>query len=59
MAELDPEKQQYSALIQTPEDLDFEVDPTMEDHDMLLHHVVQHDHELYAIDSSLTEMLGV
>ncbi len=59
MAELDTEKFSKHTITPTPEDLDFDVDPSMEDHDMLLHHVVQHDHELYALDSSLSELLGV
>ncbi len=59
MADFDTEKQHPTQLTPTPTDLNFEVDPSMEDHDMLLHHVVQHDHEMYAFDSSLNELLGV
>lgn len=66
MAELDTERDNFSptthhnnGLIATPTEFDFEVDEQMQDHDLLLHHVVQHDHELYAFESSLSEILGV
>lgn len=35
------------------------IDPNMSDHDMLMHHVAQHDHELYALDCCLSEILNV
>ncbi|MFI3328010.1 MAG: hypothetical protein SNH79_04725 [Rikenellaceae bacterium] len=36
-----------------------EVQHDMDDHEMLLHHVTQHDHELYALDCALCDILGV
>ncbi len=59
MAELDTPRMQYNEIIPTPQHHDFEVDTEMSDHDMLLHHVAQNDHELYALDCCLGEILGV
>ncbi len=35
-----------------------EIQHDMDDHDMLLQHVTQNDHELYAIDCALCDILG-
>lgn len=62
MANIDTEREQYThtaGLSATPSGFDFEVDPQMDDHDLLIHHVAEHDSELYALDCCLGEMLGV
>ncbi len=38
---------------------DVEIDTEMNDHDMLIHHVAQYDHDLYALDCCLSEILNV
>ncbi|MFI3288991.1 MAG: hypothetical protein SNH55_06310 [Rikenellaceae bacterium] len=35
------------------------INEQMSDHDMLLHHVTQHDPELYAMDCCLSDMFGI
>lgn len=47
-----PQHLESDPLLSTP------VSEEMSDHDMLLHHVTQHDHELYALDCCLSEMFG-
>ncbi len=60
MTELDTTQNHFSdnssALLATPESFDFELDHSMSDHDLLLHHVVEHDHSLYALDCCLGEL---
>lgn len=62
MTKLDTPQEHYntqqSTLISTPAEFDFAIDHTMDDHDLMLHHVAQHDPELYAMDCCLAEMLG-
>lgn len=36
-----------------------QIDSSMSDHDMFLQHVAQHDHELYALDCCLSDILSV
>lgn len=36
-----------------------DIDSNMSDHDMLMNHVAQQDHELYALDCCLSEILNV
>ncbi len=62
MAELDSKNKTSrptNTLLATPESFDFEVDEAMEDHDMLYHHVAQGDHELYAMDCCLSDMMSI
>lgn len=59
MTNIDTEQMYNNEILPTPEHHDFEVDDAMEDHDMLLQHVTQHDHELYALDCCLGEIMSV
>ncbi len=65
MAQLDT-KTERTAQTQTAQNtleqsapLDTHIEPDMDDHEMLLHHVTQHDPELYALDCALCDILGV
>ncbi|MFI3305693.1 MAG: hypothetical protein R3Y68_04180 [Rikenellaceae bacterium] len=59
MAEIDTERENYTQLLQTPAELDFVIDESHSDDELILHHVAQHDHELYGMDCSLTDLFGV
>ncbi len=46
MTKIDTEQNFHNEIMPTPEHHDFEVDAAMDDHEMLLQHVAQNDHEL-------------
>ncbi len=60
MADIDTSLEQFTpkhlsedGILSTP------VNDEMDDHDMILHHVTQHDASLYALECCLSEILGV
>ncbi|MFI3303925.1 MAG: hypothetical protein SNF68_03440 [Rikenellaceae bacterium] len=59
MAEIDTEQENYTQLTQTPSDLEFEIDESHSDDDLLVHHVAGYDHEIYGLDCTLKELLNV
>ncbi len=59
MAEIDTEQENYTQLQPTPNDFDFAIDESHTDQDLMIHHVAQHDPELYGLDCELSELLNV
>ncbi|MFR9620505.1 MAG: hypothetical protein SNH63_04690 [Rikenellaceae bacterium] len=57
MGKIDTEQEYYNQ--NTDALATAEISDQMSDHDMLLHHVTQHDHELYMLDCCLSEILNV
>ncbi len=53
MGQVDTERENWYVA---SEDIAGDIDSEMQDHEMLLHHVTQHDAELYALDCSLCDL---
>ncbi len=56
MADIDTERESYSQLLETPSEFDFAIDESHSDDDLMIHHVAQHDHELYSLDCAMSEL---